>query len=371
MSDATQRISEDFLTLARLALSDRAQDVTLFLSRIARRHRERDPEGCAALTGLVRSATGRSSALRRETGVPVPVDADSRLHLLRVENHVEALPPVYSPEVDAQIGALIRERRSLERLLASGLVPTRSALFVGPPGVGKTMSARWIANQLGLPLLTLDLSAVMSSFLGRTGNNVRAVLDFAKQQPCVLLLDELDAIAKRRDDATEVGELKRLVTVLLQEIDEWPATGLLLAATNHPELLDPAVWRRFDALVEFPKPTQEKIASAVAQFLVDETVSAEWIAVLSILFSENNYSDIQRRIDQIRRASVLDERPLDEEIRRFVAERVRGLTHQELLVLADKLSAVPTVSQRAASDITGVSRMTIRKRQREEGRARG
>ena len=76
----------------------------------------------------------------------------------------------------------------------------------------------------------------MSSFLGRTGGNLRLVLDYAKGQDCILLLDELDAIAKRRDDATEVGELKRLVTVLLQEIDDWPATGLLLAATNHPDV---------------------------------------------------------------------------------------------------------------------------------------
>ena len=94
----------------------------------------------------------------------------------------------------------------------------------------------------------------MSSFLGRTGNNVRNVLDFAKGVSCVFLLDEFDAIAKRRDDAVEVGELKRLVTVLLQEIDQWPASGLLIAATNHYNLLDPAVWRRFELVVGFPMP---------------------------------------------------------------------------------------------------------------------
>ena len=130
-----------------------------------------------------------------------------------------------------------------------GLSPTRSAIFVGPPGVGKTLTARWLASQLGVPLYVLDLTAVMSSLLGRSGTNLRAALDFAKRSPCVLLLDEIDAIAKRRSDDTDIGELKRLVTVILQEVDEWPATGLLLAATNHAELIDPALWRRFDLVI--------------------------------------------------------------------------------------------------------------------------
>ena len=99
----------------------------------------------------------------------------------------------------------------------------------------------------------------MSSYLGRTGSNIRHVLDYAKGVDGVLLLDELDAIAKRRDDATDVGELKRLVTVLLQEIDDWPSSGLLIAATNHPGLLDPAVWRRFELRVSFPMPGDDVV----------------------------------------------------------------------------------------------------------------
>src|SRR5690606_32775240 len=104
------------------------------------------------------------------------------------------------------------------------------------------------------PLLILDLASVMSSYLGRTGTNLRHVLDYAKSLDCVLLLDELDAIAKRRDDRGEIGELKRLVTVLLQQIDDWPPKSLLIAATNHADLLDPALWRRFDVTLEFPIP---------------------------------------------------------------------------------------------------------------------
>ncbi|MBI1199671.1 MAG: AAA family ATPase [Phenylobacterium sp.] len=355
---------DDFLTLARLALTDKSQDIPLFLNKVARKCRDGDPELSGELGSLVKAATSRSSALRREAGVPVPVDSDSRLHLLRIESpNPDAPTPVFAPEIGHQILSLVRERREIERLTSSGLEPTKSALFVGPPGVGKTMSARWIASQLGLPLLVLDLSAVMSSFLGRTGNNVRAVLDYAKRQSCVLLLDEFDSIAKRRDDATEVGELKRLVTVLLQEIDDWPPSGMLIAATNHSELLDPAVWRRFDLVVRFPSPAREDVARAIRRLLGDdEGVGAEWIDVLSIVLGDASYSDIAKRIVHLRRAAVLDELRLDDEIQKFVRQRVAELPRSEKLELAERLSAVSSISQRAASEITGVSRDTIRKR---------
>ena len=146
---------------------------------------------------------------------------------------------------------LVAEHSRVGDLLRAGLSPTRTALFIGPPGVGKTLGDGWLARELHRPLLTLDLSAVMSSFLGRTGANLRHVSDYAKGVPCIMLLDEIVAIAKRRDDSQEVGELKRLVTVLLQEIDDWPSGGLLIAATNHSDLLDPAVWRRFETQIAF------------------------------------------------------------------------------------------------------------------------
>jgi len=360
------------MTLARLALSGKPHDVTLFLNKAARRVRETDPAASEKLSAMVRAATSRSSALRREAGVPVPVDADSRLNLLRIEHSTDAAKPVLTREVEAQIVGLVRERQSLDRLVASGILPTRSALFVGAPGVGKTMSARWIASELDLPLLILDLSAVMSSYLGRTGNNVRAVLDYAKRQDCILLLDEFDAIAKRRDDATEIGELKRLVTVLLQEIDEWPTNGILLAATNHPELLDPAIWRRFDMLVEFPKPRREEVASAIRSFFgLESDAAGEWADVLSILLDNTSFGEIEKRVSSLRRASVLDEVPLDDEIQRFIRARVADLPHSELMSLAERLAAVPGISQRAASEITGVSRMTIRKRAQQESQSHG
>src|SRR5262249_30290083 len=152
--------------------------------------------------------------------------------------------PVLTAKLRGALDLVIAERSHLAALAKSDLKPTTTLLFTGPPGVGKTLSARWLAHSLQKPLLTLDLASVISSFLGRTGANLRYVLDYAKQVDSVLLLDEFDAIAKRRGDDTELGELKRLVTVLLQEIDVWPRDRILIAATNHGELLDRAVWRR-------------------------------------------------------------------------------------------------------------------------------
>lgn len=364
MSDLNRTSYNDFLALARLALSDRPQDVQLFLSRAARRLRQDSPEVAEQLAALLRNAPSRNSPLRRENAVPLPVDNDSRLHLIRVENPSPSMTsPIFSAEVGAHIDSLICERKAERKLRDAGLDPTRSALFVGPPGLGKTMTARWIATQLSLPLLVLDLSAVMSSFLGRTGNNVRSVLDYAKKQNCVLLLDELDAIAKRRDDATEIGELKRLVTVLLQEIDEWPADGILIAATNHPELLDPAVWRRFDRVVEFPRPTRLDVVRAIESLLRDEDgLDAEWIDVMSVVLSKKNYSEIAKQITALRRAAILTGSSLVSQVERYVTGAVSNLDHTAKIELGRTLDSVPGISQRRASEITGVSRDTLRKK---------
>ena len=166
-------------------------------------------------------------------------------------------PPLLPAESAAEIDQIIREHERAHELEAADLVPTRTLLLTGAPGVGKSMTARSVAARLGLPLLRADLSALMSSYLGKTGQNLRSALLQARSEPTVMLLDEFDAIAKRRDDPSDVGELKRIVNVLLVELEEWPASSLLIAATNHPELLDRAIWRRFERVVSIGLPTAD------------------------------------------------------------------------------------------------------------------
>lgn len=301
----------------------------------------------------------------------LPVDDESRLSLLKVfRDEPDREQPLLSLDLEEALGQLIQERRQAKRLATMGLSPTRSAIFVGPPGVGKTLTARWLASQLGMPLYVLDLTAVMSSLLGRSGSNLRAALDFAKRSPCVLLLDEIDAIAKRRSDDTDIGELKRLVTVILQEVDEWPATGLLLAATNHAELIDPALWRRFDLVVNFKVPEVPAVKQAIKRFLgPDYALFGRWIDILTFVFNGESFSDIERDLQRFRRAVALGTASDADLIEELVKSRALVLERQGRIDLAVLLAKQTRLSQHAISEITGVSRDTIRKYTSEQSAA--
>jgi SpoVK/Ycf46/Vps4 family AAA+-type ATPase len=267
-----KEIKDDLVQLIRLALAEQTDDVRLFVARLVRKYRDGDPELVEQINLYLKSKPTRKSTALRKTTIAsketvLPRDDESRLSLLKVfKDKPDDVHPLLSTELEDTLGQLIQERKQVAKLASLGLDPTRSAIFVGQPGVGKTLTSRWLAAQLNLPLYVLDLTAVMSSLLGRSGSNIRAALDFAKSSPCILLLDEIDSIAKRRSDDSDIGELKRLVTVILQELDEWPSEGLLLAATNHPELIDPALWRRFDLKVEFELPDQKSIKEAIKHF---------------------------------------------------------------------------------------------------------
>ena len=249
------------------------RNLETYIRRIVRNSRS-NPKLSDDLATLLASQPSDTAPLRNAGGGLVPVDRDSRLQLLRHESPVIIdQPPLWPDKINAALEQVIAERAHVAQLAKSDLKPTTTVLFTGPPGVGKTMSARWLASRLQKPLLTLDLATVISSFLGRTGANLRHVLDYAKEVDSVLFLDEFDAIAKRRGDETELGELKRLVTVLLQEIDLWPSDRLLVAATNHGELLDRAVWRRFDMVLEFPIPRLSDIKKLIDRCFGDDVRS--------------------------------------------------------------------------------------------------
>jgi SpoVK/Ycf46/Vps4 family AAA+-type ATPase len=151
--------------------------------------------------------------------------------------------------------------------------------------------------------------------------------------------------------------------VLLQEIDEWPADGLLLAATNHPELLDPAVWRRFDSVVRFPAPERSEVEKVIVSYLGNATpIQKEWVDILAALFSSSNFSFIEKRVIGLRRAAAMNKREINEEIETYISQSMRGMAHSDRIALANQLYAIPGMSQRRVGELTGVSRDTLRKR---------
>jgi SpoVK/Ycf46/Vps4 family AAA+-type ATPase len=352
----------NFVHMARFALAGRREDAAALVRRLIRDLTGRRPDLAKQMKELLELANGTRGhgVLRGGAPDPLPVDSDTRLELLRREDVAEILPePVWAPELQRELHTVVEERHRAGELEEVGLSPTRSVLFVGPPGVGKTLAARWLSHKLERPLMTLDLSAVMSSFLGRTGNNIRVVLDYARRSPSILLLDEFDAIAKRRDDASEVGELKRLVTVLLQEVDEWSTDGLLLAATNHPELLDPAVWRRFDRVIEFPKPSLAQV-SELLQRAIGEEANPKDLQVLAAALVGLSHAEVTRVVTAAKRQAFLRKTPLREVLLEIVTSLLKPRDVSQKIKIA-RILAAEGKSQRDIAKLTGLSRDTIRK----------
>ncbi len=265
--------------------------------------------------------------------------------------------PIWATDTQLVIDQILQEHQYRDKLIKNGLEPIKSIIFTGPPGVGKTISAQWIAQELNLPLLVLDLGAVMSSYLGKTGSNLKSVIEYASLQPCVLLLDEFDSIAKKRGDDNDVGELKRLVTVLLQALDSWPSSSLLIAATNHPELLDPAVWRRFEEIITFENPKDEQIK----KYLFDLTGSLK-IQNLYPLFRNTSHSDISKNINKHKKISFINNLNLFEQL--VTARTSEGILNTMSALEKKKLAIAlvkSDISQRKVSTILNMSRPTISK----------
>ncbi|KER64982.1 AAA family ATPase [Aeromonas hydrophila] len=255
------------------------------------------------------------------------------------------------------INQVINEHKNTNKLKKFDLEPTKTILFKGPPGVGKTLTAKWLAKEMGLPLKILDLASIMSSLLGKTGNNIKEVFDHASSSPCILLLDEFDALAKKRDDDQDIGELKRLVTVLLQCIDAWPSSSLLIAATNHAELLDQAIWRRFELKLDFFNPSDEQIKEFVFKITNDVQVSE-----LSFLFNGMSYSDIKTEIKNNKKISVLKGVDLHKQL---LTTFMNGKPNLNIDIEEKKKMAFKLISagmsQRKASELLSISRPTIKK----------
>ena len=161
------------------------------------------------------------------------------------------------------LSEVISEHRHREELAAHGLSPRSKLFFYGPPGCGKTFAARALASALDWPVFVVRFDALLGAFLGQTSLRLREVFRFAGSTRCVLLLDEIDAVGRIRGKATDIGELDRVVITLMQQLDLVEPAGMVIAASNVPQQLDPALDRRFDVRLEFPRPSTTALRSYV------------------------------------------------------------------------------------------------------------
>lgn len=165
---------------------------------------------------------------------------------------------ITTDEKIVQLEEVVKEFNNWDVLVSNGVFPTRRVLFYGPPGCGKTLAAQTLAAEIGIPVLYVKFDALISSYLGETSSNIRKVFEYAKNDSWVIFFDEFDAIGRSRSDASEHGEIKRVVNAFLQQIDNYKGRSLIVAATNYEQSLDYAIWRRFDETIRFDMPTNEE-----------------------------------------------------------------------------------------------------------------
>ena len=253
------------------------------------------------------SSAHQSSALRGLAGA-VPQDRERGIPLVTVREPSTCLQDVVlSRDNLSLVSGILNEHHRQEVLEAHGLRASDRILLYGPPGCGKTLIAEAIAGELGRPLAVVRMDSVVSSFLGETAANLRKVFDFVASSALVALFDEFDALGKEREDATEHGELRRVVNAVLQMLDAYRGRSLIIAATNHEGMLDAAIWRRFEEVLLLKPPTpaqlcrliEVKLRGVSREFDIRSLVERGW-------FKGDTHADVERVLRRAVKDMVLE-----------------------------------------------------------------
>lgn len=203
---------------------------------------------------------------------------------------------------------LVEEQRRADLLRAQGMQPRHRVLLSGPPGNGKTSLAEAIAEAVAVPLLTVRYDALVGAYLGETNARLARLFEYARATPCVLFFDEFDAVGKERGDVHETGEIKRVVSFLLMQLDQLPSYVVVVAATNHAELLDRAVWRRFQLRVDMPSPTRDAMAVLIDRFF-DAWPESPGITAKNVAtqMGQTSFAEVFEFCQNIRRRHILSQ----------------------------------------------------------------
>ena len=242
----------------------------------------------------------------------IPKDGDRGTELVEIIQPQRFLEDLILTESHlTTLNSVTEQYQQWDVLAANGLRASARLLFCGPPGCGKTVTAEAIASAVGLPLLYVRFDSVVSSLLGETASNLRKVFEFASKGNWVVLFDEFDAVGRSRDDATEHGELKRVVNSFLQMLDRFTGRSIVIAATNFEQSLDPALWRRFDEVLRFEKPDRTGIERLVnlrcASWLPKNATLGPFLQLLE----GSSHSDVERVcLDAVKQAVLAGKRVL-------------------------------------------------------------
>ncbi|AYG64043.1 AAA family ATPase [Rhizobium jaguaris] len=276
--------------------------------------------------------------LTRNTPVPVDRETSAPLADIIFPADIQSAAPLFNETVSQAIGTIIDEWANFDALAEIDIRPSKTCLIYGVPGTGKTRLALWIAQQLDLPVVLVKLDGLVSSFLGTTARNIGNLFTFANRHRCVLLLDEFDAIAKVRDDPQEVGEIKRVVNALLQNLDIRRDVGFTIGITNHPKLLDSAVWRRFEVQLEIPKPDFEIRKAIAAHFMRPVKAPDSHLRLISWFTEGSTGAEIESLVRTYKKATTVrdeDRRGLLDTLRQFATLNAARVQSERRALLFD------------------------------------
>ena len=258
------------------------------------------------LRAMVDEAKGRIGTVR-----PVPIGRPRG----ELANLLEASYPkarlgemILSDVLAEQIGRVIREQRHAGRIVSYGLSPRRKLLLIGPPGTGKTLTATVLAGELRLPLFQVRLDGLITKFMGETAAKLRQIFDATSRNRGLYLFDEFDAIGSQRGLANDVGEIRRVLNSFLQMIEQDVSHSLVVAATNHPSILDPALFRRFDDLLHYELPDRSQIAALLKRRLAGSVAKGFRWETLAELAQGLSYAEVTRAANEALKDALIHER---------------------------------------------------------------